>query len=226
MYRRRTIGEVRWPDTPDFMAVAEAWRARCSTYLVALVWKAYDALMLGVLNQIDLDDAEDDLERSITQLLEPEMRRAMSGDEPFSVQHGRYEHESRMPAPAQPPAYDIAFFLIQNPRIMWPIEAKVLHSDGAVADYVTDLRDEFLTCRYAPFSSEAGMVGYLVSGDPEKALKNIAASARCRMKRIHAFADRPHRVSDHKRRVPVGKHYARSFRCHHLILCLARLPIP
>ncbi len=44
MKRRRTIGEVRWPDTPDFMAVAEAWRARCSTYLVGLVWKAYDAL--------------------------------------------------------------------------------------------------------------------------------------------------------------------------------------
>ena len=169
MKRRRTIGEVRWPDTPDFMAVAEAWRARCSTYLVGLVWKAYDALLLSVLSQINIDDAEDDLERSITQLLEPEMRKAMSGDEPFSVQHGRYEQESRMPAPAQPPAYDIAFILIQNPRIMWPIEAKVLRSDGSVAEYVTDLRNEFLTCRYAPFSSEAGMVGYLVSGDPEKA---------------------------------------------------------
>ena len=103
MHRRRTIGEVRWPDTPDFMAVAEAWRARCSTYLVGLVWKAYDAILLSVLSQIDLHNAEDDLERSITQFLEPEMRKAMSGDEPFSVQHGRYEHESRMPAPCSLP---------------------------------------------------------------------------------------------------------------------------
>ena len=67
---------------------------------------------------------------------------------------------------------------------MWPIEAKVLRTDGSVAEYVADLRNEFLTCRYAPFSSEGGMVGYLVSGDPEKALKNIGSSAGCRMKRI------------------------------------------
>ena len=109
----------------------------------------------------------------------------------------------------QPPAYDIAFFLIQNPRIMWPIEAKVLRSDGAVAEYVTDLRNEFLACRYAPFSSEAGMVGYLVLRRPGKVLENIGASAGCRMERFPEFNDRPHRVSDHMAKVPVGKHYAK-----------------
>ena len=140
MKRRRTIGEVRWPDTPDFMAVAEAVAPA-----VPHIWSGWCGRLMmrsgvSVLSQINIDDAEDDLERSITQLLEPEMRKAMSGDEPFSVQHGRYEQESRMPAPAQPPAYDIAFILIQNPRIMWPIEAKVLRSDGSVAEYVTDLQ--------------------------------------------------------------------------------------
>ena len=49
-----------------------------------------------------------------------------------------------------------------------------------------------------------------------------AASARCTMEPFQEFADRPHRVSEHKRRVPTGKHYAKSFRCHHLVLCLRR----
>ena len=50
-----------------------------------------------------------DLERSITQLLEPRIHAAMTGDEPFYVQHDSFEHETMARSPAQPPAYDLAF---------------------------------------------------------------------------------------------------------------------
>ncbi|MHC5833845.1 MAG: hypothetical protein ACYT04_000000102060, partial [Nostoc sp.] len=89
-------------------------------------------------------------------------------DEPFDVQHEVYEFESRQSAKAQPPQYDIAFILRANDTIIWPLEAKVLISDGAVAEYIKEINGNFLTCRYAPFSSEGGMLGYLFFGDTSK----------------------------------------------------------
>jgi hypothetical protein len=221
IYKRRTLGEVRWPTTPEFVAVAESWKHGSSIRLLGFVWLAYDRLYENVLSQVDVTLADEDLERSITELLEPEIRRVMTGDEAFYVQHGCYEHESRLSAPAQPPAYDIAFRLYGNPRIMWPLEAKVLRTEGQVADYVSDVNGQFLTCRYAPFSREGGMLGYLVSGDPNRTFDNIAAKVACSLRSCLAFKGRPHRVSDHIRHVPNGKSYPAAFRCHHLMLCLS-----
>jgi len=160
----------------------------------------------------------EDLERSLTQVLEPRIHKVMTGYETFYVEHGPYERETKMPPPAQPPQYDIAFVLYHDERIMWPVEAKVLATDGTVADYVTDVREQFLTCRYAPFSSEGAMLGYLLSGDPDTAFASIAAKLP-RLLEVHpAFLHRPHRISHHKRRVPRGKPYPPEFACHHLVM--------
>ncbi|WP_377828410.1 hypothetical protein ACFKHW_32070 [Bradyrhizobium lupini] len=142
----------------------------------------------------------------------------MSGDEPFYVQHSPFEHETMAPPPAQPPAYDIAFVVRAEERIMWPIEAKVLETPGAVAAYERDVRQEFLTCRYGPFSEEGAMVGYLLTGLAVDALTAIEKSLGCALNTVPAFASRPHRASSHKRTVPIGKSYPINFRCHHLIL--------
>ena len=144
----------------------------------------------------------------------------MSGDEPFDIQHGPYERETMMPPPSQPPQYDLAFVLRADERIMWPMEAKVLETDkkGAVGKYIKDVNDEFLTCRYAPFSSEGAMIGYLLSGNPAEAFKNIAAKIPYDLATHPAFTHRPHMISEHKRRVKKDKPYPREFRCHHLIL--------
>lgn len=222
MVRRRiTIPEKRWPDTPDFVQVAKDWRDDAITIIVKLVWEGYDLLIVEVLSHIKCDQAEEKLEqieRTITQSLERRIHDVMTGDEPFGVQHEVYECESAYSPKAQPPQYDIAFFLRANERIIWPLEAKILTSHGSVAPYVHDVKDQFLTCRYAPFSSEGGMLGYLLSGDPNIAFNNIENGVPCTLTHYQAFVDRDHKTSDHIRTVPPGKHYPANFRCHHLIL--------
>ncbi|BAZ32951.1 hypothetical protein NIES4074_54590 [Cylindrospermum sp. NIES-4074] len=170
-----------------------------------------------IANCCNCDEAEEQLETTITQSLERKIRRKMTGDEPFDVQHEVYEWESRQSAQAQPPHYDIAFYLISNERIIWPLEAKVLKSDGAVGKYVEEINDNFITCRYAPFSSEGGMLGYLFSGDPDKVFINIAAKVPCTLSDHPDFPKRDHKTSDHQR-VPSEKSYPAEFRCHHMLL--------
>lgn len=216
--RRPTILEVRLPNTPDFVQLAKEWRGDASMILLTFVWDGYDLLRDEVLSQIDCSQAYEELERSITQLLVPRIRKHMTGYEPFSVEHSPYEYETRMPPPAQPPQYDIAFVLYDKPRIMWPLEAKILRSVRAVAPYVRDIKNEFLTCRYAPFSSEGGMLGYLLLGDPSTAFSRIEANIPCTLSHHPHFPNRNHKTSDHRRTVPSGRQYPANFRCHHLIL--------
>lgn len=221
--RGPTIPELRWRDTPDFVEVAKSWREDAITVLVRLVWEGYDLLREEVLSEIDCNQADEQLERSITQLLERRIRRAMTGYEPFDVQHEVFEWENRQSAKAQPPQYDIAFFLRANEKIIWPLEAKVLSSDGTVAPYVKDIQNEFLTCRYAPFSSEGGMLGYLFSGAPSKAFSNIEAKVSCKLSHHPQFPSRDHKTSNHRRVVPSDKQYPADFCCHHLILQITGL---
>ncbi|OLD94313.1 MAG: hypothetical protein AUI36_46555, partial [Cyanobacteria bacterium 13_1_40CM_2_61_4] len=203
--RRPSYLERRWPESDDFIRLAVKWGENASAQLLTYVWVAYDALAAEVF-AVDPPTGDDEsLERSITQLLEPRIRAAMTGWEPFQVQHGPYEYETRSRAPAQPPAYDIAFFLVARPRLMWPLEAKVLRTDRAVALYVAAVRNEFLTCRSSPFSSQAGMLGYLVAGNPQRAFAAIERATRYRLAAHPHFHDRPHRISDHVRKVPQGK---------------------
>jgi hypothetical protein len=104
---------------------------------------------------------------------------------------------------AQPPAYDIAFVLNANFRIMWPLEAKLLRTDGQLSDYVGDLRANMLTGRYAPFSNSAGMLGFLLSGQPVTAAKGIAARLAVALLPYPVFhPQREHYLSQHRRSVP------------------------
>lgn len=159
-----------------------------------------------------------DLERSITQLLEPRISAAMTGFEPFYVQHGPFERETKRPPPAQPPEYDLAFILRADERIMWPLEAKVLETPNAVASYAQDVENEFVTCRYAPFSSSGAMLGYLISGSAADALTSIASKLGCNLHEVREQSSRPIRVSKHTRSVPQGKPYPSAFDCYHLVL--------
>jgi hypothetical protein len=159
-----------------------------------------------------------DLERSITQLLESRIRDAMTGDEPFYIQHGPYERETMKRPPAQPPTYDLAFVLRAEERIMWPLEAKVLETPYKTAEYVSDVHEQYVSCRYAPFTNSAAMLGYLLSGSALEALQDIEAKLKCTLGPVQAFINRPHRVSTHSRIVPADKPYPTNFYCHHLIL--------
>jgi len=159
-----------------------------------------------------------DLERSITQLLGPRISDAMTGDEPYYIQHGSFERETMAPPPAQPPAYDLAFVLRADERVMWPLEAKVLETPGTLAEYEREVREQYLTCRYAPFTSSGAMLAYLLTGTPIDTLTRIATKLNVALEQVTEFPTRPHRRSSHQRIVPAGKTYSVEFQCHHLIL--------
>ena len=222
MPRKLSIGELRWPVSQEFFSAANQWKKDASAILLSFVWKGYDSLSNDILSKINNTQAEDQVERSITQYLTPRIRDAMTGYEPFYVEQGVNEFETREPSPAQPPLYDIAFVLRQNERVMWPLEAKVLKTDGSVNEYVQEIRNNFLTCRYAPFSSQGAMLGYLLSGEPSIALTNIAEKTPCPLKKSPAFPKRNHMISKHVRLVPHGKPYPANFLCHHLIMIIGK----
>lgn len=200
------------PD-PGFAALACSWMPDPSEKLLGFVWEAYDA-MVSSRPVIETKD----LERSITQLLERRVDDAMSGDEPFYVQHGSFEHETMAAPPAQPPAYDLAFVLRADERVMWPIEAKVIETPGRLAEYAKDVKNEFLSCRYGPFTGSGAMLGYLLSGSATDTLAGIEKKLGCTLKSVNGYSTRPHRKSIHTRTVPAGKKYPIGFECHHLIL--------
>jgi hypothetical protein len=122
------------------------------------------------------------------------------------------------PSPAQPPQYDLAFILHADERIMWPLEAKVLENAVMVSEYVRDIQEEYLKGRYAPFSSEGAMLGYLLSGKPTDAFHNIAVKVSCEIEDHPNFLSRPQKLSRHVRSVSLAKAYPTTFCCHHLIM--------
>ncbi len=218
MRRRNTILETFQPLTGEFVRLARTWRADASVLMLEWVWAGYDLLVAEVFSKANWNKAKDDIEREITQLLEPRIRRCMPEYTFCYVQHEPKERETRELAPEQPPEYDLAFVLLSNERIMWPMEAKVLETDRRIGEYASEVKGNFLTCRYAPFSSEGAMLGYLLSGAPDAALANIAAVLNARLVTSRHFQGRHHRTSSHCRQVPVGKSYPREFLCHHLIM--------
>jgi hypothetical protein len=207
-------------NVPDakFLATLSHWASDQVDVMLGFVWQAYDGM---IANMPFVDNR--DLERSITQLLAPRIQDAMSGDEPYYIQHGPFEHETMAAPPAQPPAYDLAFVLRAEERLMWPIEAKVLETPNQTAAYLRDLREEFLKCRYAPFSKAGAMLAYLLTGTAEDALAAIESKVGDPLKPTIKFTDRAHRLSDHERTVPPGKPYPKSFSCHHLVMAFIGL---
>ena len=106
---------------------------------------------------------------------------------------------------------------------MWPVEAKVLETPNQVAAYEQDVREEFLKCRYAPFSNAGAMVAYLLSGSAEETFAAIEKKMGCTLNKSEMFSDRPHRISDHQRAVAATKPYPKSFSCHHLVMAFLTL---
>lgn len=207
-----------WPTSatapdPAFTAQACEWMANPRPWLLDFVWRGYDSLCQ---NPPVIDGK--DLERSITQVLVRRIDKAMSGDEPFYIQHGPFERATMAAPPAQPPEYDLAFVLLADERIMWPLEAKVLENPQRLASYVQDVQEQFLTCRYAPFSGSGAMLGYLLDGATHDALANIAKKLGCALTPVVNPQSRAHATSRHQRTVPAGKSWPAEFICHHLIM--------
>jgi hypothetical protein len=217
---RNTISESVFSDKHEFVELVKNWRPDGVTVLLNLVWEGFDLYKNAILSRIDLSQSDDQLERDITQSLSIYIEQASTKFEPFVIRTEFYEMELREPSPARPKQYDLAFVWSNPPnvRIIWPLEAKLLQSDGSVSKYINEIKDNYLTCRYSPFSSEAGMLGYLLKGEPQKAFDNIEKSLEGVLSNHPDFPNREHRTSDHQRKVPLDKNYPSNFRCHHLLL--------
>ena len=217
----RTILDLVWPnESQDYEELAEQWGEDAIEVMMAATWSGYKELVRELVGKIDKGQIEEELERTITQLLEPFIRRYLSGEEPYMVQHGCYEFATRMAPSAQPPQYDIAFVLVGNRKVMWPLEAKVLRTEGSIARYTRDIREEFLTGRYAPYVKGGAMLGYLFSGSSINVLNNIERALGCSLEQFRTFDPSEHRVSSHIRNLKNADFVSGIFRCHHLIMAV------
>ncbi len=219
--RGNTPYNLRWPDTPEFTQAASKFATHAIDHMLEKVWQGYQQFTDDFLSYIDISLADEELERTITQTLEPHIRSCLSGDEVYDVQHGTYEPETRAAAPAQPPEYDMAFILKANRRIMWPFEAKIMRSPANVAPYVKDINEEFLTGRYAPFSRSAAMLGYLLSGRASDAPTHIQNRLGTKLDPHPTLYPRySHHISKHHRILPNKSWASGKSQCHHMILPL------
>ncbi len=192
------------------------WSKRYSSNFLQLVWQGID-LFRNDFSTVELSRVNLQIERSFCKNLELRIRRVMSGEEPYDVQHESWEDEN---ANSQRPSqYEITFIMRENERLSFPIEVKVLKTVGQVSEYVKDVNEAFIPCIYAPFSYEGAMLGYLLLGTSQKAFQKIAESLETNLKHHPEFPNRPHKFSEHDRKIPQGKEefYPAKFRCHHLI---------
>jgi hypothetical protein len=215
---RLTYLERRWPDSPLFQEVVCRWCQDQSRLLLDLVWRGYDRLLSQDLEKVPFSGDEEAKEESLNFLLAIRIDQCKSGDEPFSVVHQPPEQTKRKRGRGRSPQPDIGFTLYDYPRTVWPLEGKVLSHEKDLDPYLKEIKDNFLTSRYATFSSEGGMLGYLMHGDPDRTFEAIDKRLQLNTIRHPHFINRPHRISSHQREEMPQLNYTMEFTCHHLLL--------
>ena len=204
-----------------FAASAPQVMENVSSMIAGLIWRACDTLRDDLLSRFQREQDDYVLEDSITAALEPRIQDQLTRYEPFYLQHQCPEEATAIEGSAQTPKYDFAFVARSNERSKWPVEAKVLRTEAAVSAYVADLKEQFLTCRYAPHSSEGALLGYLLTGSPAVAFENIARAAGCTLDDYPDAPNRHHKTSTHDRTATTCATAPTPFRCHHLLLVIS-----
>lgn len=217
---RQTYLERRWPDTPMFQNIALQWCAGQSRRLLDLIWRGYDLLFANDLHKVDFDADDEAREESLNFLLTLRIDQC-KGNAPFGVAHQPPEQTKRKRGRGRSPQPDIGFVLYEYPRTVWPMEGKVLMHDDDVTAYIAEIDTNFVKARYATFSSEGAMLGYLVSGDAETVLSHINDDLGIALRNHPHFRERPHKLSGHTRINLPHPNSPADFVCHHLILCLS-----
>jgi len=215
---RQTYLERRWPDTPIFQDIARRWCAEQSRLLLELVWRGYDLLVASDLQQVPFSADDEAKEESLNFLLAVRIDQCKAGDEPFCVSHETPEQTRRKRGKGRSPQPDIGFVLYEYPRSVWPLEGKILSHDQNVAAYIAEIETNLLTGRYATFSREGAMLGYLLAGTVEQAFARIGSEVGVPLRSHPCFTDRPHKVSQHQRGSAPDVRSRHEFLCHHMLL--------
>ena len=197
------------------------WPCEAVPELLSILREGCRGFVSTKLGQINVKEADLQLERSVTALIYYEiydLLHANGGFESYRVTHEMWEFETLDPSSSRPPQYDIAFVWKGSEHLKWPCEAKVLRTDKNVAPYLSDITGPFLGCIYAPFSSSAAMLGILTNGIPTNALSLIAERLKSPIEPDETETCPSLMQTTHKRRVPKGKSYCSSLTLHHLML--------
>lgn len=219
MTRRTTFSAQRWPMDEQSLAQARSWARGVTTRVLDLTWRAFDVFLADDLQHVDLLQDLEQLERDLTsshfahilQLWKQE-------DDGFSSvfpHHEFPEQETRPGGSGKPPAYDLAFVYTENRRIAWPIEAKVLHSAGELAPYLSDV-NKFVGGTAAPLTGHGGVIAYLLSGqalDLFAELQNRLQQNLLSPPEGSPLTPRHHRMSQHVRAA------APTLQLHHMAMC-------
>ena len=222
MMRRAAFREQAWPEDQAFRNLALQWAGSVSECILDWVWRAFDVLRAGPMTRVDLTKPPEQLERDLSDLHFHEIQRLWAretgGFSAFFPDHEIPEFESRCSAQAMPPAYDLGFVYSENPRIIWPIEAKVVPKPSALREYFIEVRSRFITGITAPFVGQAGMIGYLQTGTAHTVFSKLESEFSQTLKYPSAFGKRDHRTSFHTRsRSPFGRNLP-DLLLHHLVM--------
>lgn len=218
--RRPTLHELLWPKDSAFDAL-KAWPRGFGTRILTRVWEGYDRLVSEELSRIKDFANLEQVERSLTDLHYDKIVALQTGDEPFLPTREVPNLDARHSAKAMPPANDFGFKIRGGDlSLVWPLEAKVVSQASRVDNYLRDLEDKYLQCRSSPFSSEAGLIAYLVDANVEATFSAISAGIGQVLVKSKTFSKRPHRTTEHVRMVPPDRPYPARFRCHHLMMPL------
>jgi len=225
--RLPTIFDDLFPDSSlEFRAIADAWPERVVVQMLTLVWEGFDR-MKALRNFCELDFSGDyaQLERSLTDLHMDEITvlygESGSKFESFVPKHEAWEFEHLTDRRARPPSCDLGFVLLSNRRIRWSVEAKVLRTTTAVADYLGDLQ-KHLDGKSSPFSTQAALGAYLIAGRADDLFATIGEELGCEMSPHEEFLTRPHRLSTHRRPTDLlPDRMSAQFVCHHLVFTLS-----
>ena len=204
MTRRPTPSELLWPDDSADADLPVTWASSVTTQVLEWTWRAFDSLRQNHLVRIDLNSQPlEQVERDLVANHYVEIQKVFAaetdGYATFVPVHEWPEMETRTTAPAKPPAYDLAFVSSDNPRWAWPIEAKVVSSTGALAEYLKDVNDKFVAGVAAPLVGEGAMIGYLLVTDTATVFANLEKRLNQTLVIVPEFVGRPHRVSRHTR---------------------------
>lgn len=219
--RITTIFDHAFPNTPEWNAITEAWSGSVVEEMLTLVWEGFDRMKRKILAKVDFNQPLHQLERTLTDAHATEItllwKANQTGFESFLPKHEAWEPSSIASPSAMPPSYDIGFENVNDPRLRWPVEAKVLARPTDVQRYLGDLKQKYLSGIGAPFSTEAALLGYLITGKQRDTVRAIERSLG-ELTPFPLFASRLHATSEHQRAVPGIKNGAiHLFVCHHLI---------
>ena len=217
-----TIYDHAFPDAPEWDAIADAWSKDVVESMLSLIWEGYDRMKVKILSKVDFSQPSNQLERMLTDAHATEItllwKANHHGFETFLPKQEPWEPSSIKSPSAMPPSYDIGFENVNDPRLRWPVEAKLLTRSKDVKRYLDDLKLKYLPGIGAPFSTQAALLGYLLDGKVVDTIAAIQAALGVSLKLLPSFALREHHTSEHPRSVS-GIHSGaiHTFVCHHMI---------